>query len=708
MKISNVKMLPISSIQYPISSSNSNWKLATLVLATLATMATFAKTFTIDVSAGRPAVSNEAYYHGETIEFRAVRGRETVTNIEFSCVYYQTNGMGQTWWKTDGLVFHPTNDCGAAAYRFFLEGRDDIGRDWHANGLLRLLDSPGFEPNVLELPVSTLDFANIEVLNAPWPDEADIAASTNALASAIAATYKPKQAAKKSPTAGITEEYQFIDTISQDTNGVITATKKSMRKATTSVPGMVQLNDSLNSTRTDQAATANALHFVAGKADAAIDAANAAGLAANAALAQLSDSTNALASAVAAAYKPKQAAKASPSAATTEAYQFIDTISQDTNGVITATKKTMRKATTSAPGMVQLNDNIDSTRTDHAATANAVRKVAETADAAMDAANAAGLAATDAEAKATAVATAATNYTDSVAAPIWSYVLGDRVWFAVTNYMRTISGVAPSLQLWEVRDGATNLIYSSTEEVSNLVANAVAPLATTQALHDVQAALPSKAWSRYQSATGADNPEPATVTIVSTPVVQLTGGGEWQPHTLAAGGTVWTLESNGITTIGGGTNGNLVIRNTITGEEVFSVEERSFIPSVPVVDSFTPKSGGNGFVLSVYADARPTLYTATNLTDRVKVAWDAEGDDPNVVVNSWTNNGDGTWTVDVSLVVPSTSYYAYVGVSESTESIISNKRAVSFDGGVYVDGAKWQLGTATINGVKVLTVEAMP
>lgn len=422
----------------------------------------------------------------------------------------------------------------------------------------------------------------------------------------------------------------------------------------------------------------------------------------------LAASTSGVARAVAAAYKPKQSAVASPSAATTEAYQFIDTIAQDTNGVITATKKTMRKATTSAPGMVQLNDNIDSTRTDHAATANALRIVAEKADAAIDAANAAEASASSANTKATAVATASTNYTDSVVAPIWSYVLGDTVWFAVTNYMRTISGVAPALQLWEVRDGATNLIYSSTEEISNLVAKAVAPLATTQDLHEVQAALPSKAWSRYQSATGADNPEPSTVTIVSTPVVQLTGGGEWQPHTLVAGGTVWTLESNGITTIGGGTNGNLVIRNTITGEEVFSVEERSFIPSVPVLDSFTPKSGGDGFIFSVYADTRPTLYTATNLTERVKVAWDAEGDDPNVIVNSWTNNGDGTWTVDVSLVVPSASYYAYVGVTESTESIISNKRAVSFDGGVYVDSAKWRLGTATISGVRVLTLEAMP
>ena len=137
--------------------------------ALLAASSGLAKTFDIDISAGRPAASNGACYHGETIEFRAVRGNSPVTNVEYSCVYYQTNGMGQAWWKTDGLVFHPSNDCGAAAYRFFLEGRDDIGRDWHANGTLRLLDSPGFEPNVIESPVVRLDFASIEVANAPFP-----------------------------------------------------------------------------------------------------------------------------------------------------------------------------------------------------------------------------------------------------------------------------------------------------------------------------------------------------------------------------------------------------------------------------------------------------------------------------------------------------------------------------------------------------------
>ena len=161
---------------------NRHFILFALVFA--AALSASAKTFDVDISTGRPAASNEAFYHGETIEFRAVRGRTAVTNIEYSCIWYTTNNSSSVvsgeggWWKTDGLVFHPTNDVGAAAYRFFLEGRDEIGRDWHANGLLRLLPSPGFTPNTLPLPVATLDFATITVLNPPWSDT-DLTPATN-------------------------------------------------------------------------------------------------------------------------------------------------------------------------------------------------------------------------------------------------------------------------------------------------------------------------------------------------------------------------------------------------------------------------------------------------------------------------------------------------------------------------------------------------
>ena len=53
-------------------------------------------------------------------------------------------------------------------------------------------------------------------------------------------------------------------------------------------------------------------------------------------------------------YKPIQTAVTSPTASTTTSTTFIDTVSQDTNGVITATKKTLPTASTSTAGIIKI------------------------------------------------------------------------------------------------------------------------------------------------------------------------------------------------------------------------------------------------------------------------------------------------------------------------------------------------------------------
>jgi hypothetical protein len=73
-----------------------------------------------------------------------------------------------------------------------------------------------------------------------------------------AADFKTIQSAVTDPTvpsSGITTATAFIDTISQDVNGVITPTKKSLPTASTSGAGIVQLEDSTSSTATNKAAT---------------------------------------------------------------------------------------------------------------------------------------------------------------------------------------------------------------------------------------------------------------------------------------------------------------------------------------------------------------------------------------------------------------------------------------------------------------------
>ena len=146
-----------------------------LLTTVFAPCSVFAKTF--DWRLNAPVAKAETFtaYHGETIRFNLVFSG-AMSNVTAEAIYYQTNGMAKTdWFHVPGTVFHPTNDCGAAAYRFFIKCSDPDGRDYTANGTLRLLDSPGFSPNAIELPAKVLDFAALEVENAPWPAEIEAA-----------------------------------------------------------------------------------------------------------------------------------------------------------------------------------------------------------------------------------------------------------------------------------------------------------------------------------------------------------------------------------------------------------------------------------------------------------------------------------------------------------------------------------------------------
>lgn len=89
--------------------------------------------------------------------------------------------------------------------------------------------------------------------------EGHVTAATAATAAdipSLSAYYKTVQTAKTDPTAHSTNTATaFIDTISQDANGVITATKKNITSATISAKGIVQLSSSSSSSEEGMAAT---------------------------------------------------------------------------------------------------------------------------------------------------------------------------------------------------------------------------------------------------------------------------------------------------------------------------------------------------------------------------------------------------------------------------------------------------------------------
>ncbi len=311
--------------------------------------------------------------HGDALDFKVdfnALGKPVDLSGLDATLYWQTNGMGSAWWSAPGAIsnstaralFPSSADPGDKTLNFYLALSGGSNVVYGASARVTFRNSPGLSPNMIAPPIVTIDFNAIEVLNAPWPDEADIAADIPpAISNIVTKAYVEDlgiatKADVNTLNAKDLELQQHLEIDSEINDQQFIQINRDLAEINSDLSEITPCFPADGTPTEGSREKVVTSHGVRR----AIDDAKAATIAA-----------------VAAAYKPKQDAKTSPSAATTEAYQFIDTVSQDTNGVITATKKTMRKATTAAPGMVQLNDNIDSTRTDHAATANAVRKVAE-------------------------------------------------------------------------------------------------------------------------------------------------------------------------------------------------------------------------------------------------------------------------------------------------------------------------------------------
>ena len=161
-----------------------------------------------------------------------------------------------------------------------------------------------------------------------------------------------------------------VTKVTQDSKGKISVEKKTIQDSTTSQKGVVQLSSATNSESETVAATSKAVKDVMDAVDGLSDdkadkvanatSGNFAGLDSEG---NLTDSGS-----KASDFKTKQTAVSDPTASG-NAISFIDTISQDTNGVITPTKKT-----------VSLSSAVDSDAENAAATPKAVKLAYEHAD----------------------------------------------------------------------------------------------------------------------------------------------------------------------------------------------------------------------------------------------------------------------------------------------------------------------------------------
>lgn len=131
--------------------------------------------WTVETSRVQPAQLES--YHGETLQLEAALnnyGKPLAITSDNVAIYWQTNGMGSAYWSAPAAhsnhvmmaTWKPEMDVGASAYQGFIGVPGD---NYRASFQLRLRPSPGAVPSELPLPVKTLDFAQVTVLNPPWP-----------------------------------------------------------------------------------------------------------------------------------------------------------------------------------------------------------------------------------------------------------------------------------------------------------------------------------------------------------------------------------------------------------------------------------------------------------------------------------------------------------------------------------------------------------
>ena len=135
-----------------------------------------AVTFDVDVEGVRPALLEA--YRGESFEIAARFPKDFgvssarflwMTNTAADADVFSTNATV----SADGVVrtvFTGAMDAGAPAVPFFFAAETRVGTCLRASGMIRFRPSPGVSPSAEPFPSAsrTLDFSQIEALNAPW------------------------------------------------------------------------------------------------------------------------------------------------------------------------------------------------------------------------------------------------------------------------------------------------------------------------------------------------------------------------------------------------------------------------------------------------------------------------------------------------------------------------------------------------------------
>ena len=621
-------------------------------------------------------------YQGETATFEPtfrVNGR-TVTNATIEAVWYQTNGMGNAWWKLDGATFAPSNDVGAAAYRFFVEAKTSDDILYRANGALRMLPSPGFTPNTIELPVARLDFAAVDVLNPPWTDP-DYSTNNTALVDTIEATAPApgNYAAVSNAAMNAFTQYAEYDGTQSYGSGELCSFQGRLYRCTSDFTthgafdpqdwqpvdvisdlldgaGLLQVGSAMASDMAwsllDEDGVQWTFEEIYDPATNAIE------------IARAATATNALQDA---AISGKQ-----------------DNLPYPTNSIPYAAisgKPTLATVATSGSYNDLSNKPTIPTVPTNVSSFN------------NDAGYLTGYTETDPTIKSWAKANTKPTYTASevgaaTAEDVYRIVAGTNVLLIVTNYNSATHAPAMKLQHLDPGSGQYVTYWDEQRRHGMTLTNA---MDYTDAAIETRAA--PRAWSGTTSGLGSE--APAGVTWISTPETVIAGGYEYEKVVTTAG-AVWVLSSNGLTT--GATTNSFFRVSATDGTELFSIEKTdSYLIGVNA-DGITKSGNTVTIPLNVVANAHPYIRATTNLVDAVWVKEDENGFTCPWATVSWSGT-TGAYVATVTCSQPQAFFYFEYMVEGVAK--IKNSAKTEMTGGIIFNGTTY-MPTVSGNELKFI------
>ena len=630
--------------------------MAKLCLA-LTSLTASAKTFEWRLTTPQARAETFTAYHGETIRFNPVWSG-ALSNVTASALYYQTPDMGQTWWQADGLVFAPSNDVGAASYRFFIRAADPEGVNYTANGLLRLLDSPGFVPNTITPPVATLDFDAIDVLNAPWATPDDLEAATNDLSQALTAELRSATtnleaaiaAAEPGDYATVSNRAMTALQSYTETDPTISSWAKAASKPTYYWSEILQ-----RPATWDWSAISS---------------------------------------------KPT----------TLSGYGITDAISRTANTMTSAGVYTEYLINPSLQGGVRIrySSTSDANQTTYMYSGVAARRNGATTDYLWDTSSESGVVRRS-ELSSKADASAVSTLSNKVDA-IETWAIGDETALVIREAGQTNATLTVTY--------TNQLMYSSAVAESNTLAKARAQTdsAIVTALEVVGEVVDAKAPKAWGSLTSGGAPAPDDTLVVEKQKVAITGGGNYASIESSTGcyyvlavslGSEWTLES--LADAQNPTNAATVTFRDADGNGVYQIVSTASrtVDAIAGVDMLAPavaSVGGNDVVtmnFPVVAAEPPVMYYTPNLTNEFAEA--SSSNWPGVVSSVVWSGSSGLYTATVTMVgQPGSGFFCAkyikpgsVYVRHITPIIVPS---ITFDDVTYT------ISVETVNGKKLMVL----